>query len=329
VTVATRLQFSRSVFDVIIIGGGPAGLSAALVLARCRRRVLLCDAGQPRNARSSALHGFLSRDCIPPLELLRLGREELLPYGVEPRNATVTGLAHTGDFFEATLDDHQTERARMALIATGVRDHLPEIPGLQECYGVTVHHCPYCDGWEHRDQVVAVIGRGTSGAGLALSLKTWTSRVVLCTNGTRMLRPRDRQQLGEQGIEVHTSRIVRVEHDGPRVRALVFADGASTRCEGVFFSERQSQQCELAARLGCEMNRGGAVKTGDLGQTHIPGLYVVGDASRDVQFAIVAAAEGAKAAVAINKALQARGGLAVAPQDTDGRTSTRPDSALA
>ena len=113
---------------------------------------------------------------------------------------------------------------------------------------------------------------------------------------------------------------------------MVFADGTSTRCEAVFFSERQSQQCELAARLGCEMNRGGAVKTGDLGQTHLAGLYVVGDASRDVQFAIVAAAEGAKAAVAINKALQARGGLAVAPQepqDTDGRTSTRPDSARA
>jgi len=206
---------------------------------------------------------------------------------------------------------------------------VPEIPGLQECYGVTVHHCPYCDGWEHRDQVIAVIGRGTAGAGLALSLKTWASRVVLCTNGTRIVRPRDRQQLGEQGIEVHTSRIVRVEHDGPLVRVMVFADGTSTRCDAVFFSERQSQQCELAARLGCEMNRGGAVKTGDLGQTHLAGLYVVGDASRDVQFAIVAAAEGAKAAVAINKALQARGGLAVAPQDTDGRTSTRPDSARA
>jgi len=317
VTVATRLQFSRSVFDVIIIGGGPAGLSAALVLARCRRRVLLCDAGQPRNARSSALHGFLSRDCIPPLELLRLGREELLPYGVEPRNATVTGLAHTGDFFEATLDDHQTERARMALIATGVRDHLPEIPGLQECYGVTVHHCPYCDGWEHRDQVVAVIGRGTSGAGLALSLKTWTPRVVLCTNGTRAIRPRDRKQLDEQGIDVHMPRIVRLEHDGALVRAIVFADGDSIRCGAIFFSERQSQQCDLAARLGCQMNRGGVVKTGDLGETHVPGLYVVGDASRDVQFAIVAAAEGAKAAVAINKALQARGGLAVAPHDIE------------
>ena len=327
--MASRLQFGRSVFDVIIIGGGPAGLSAALVLARCRRRVLLCDAGQPRNARSSALHGFLSRDCIPPMELLRLGREELRPYGVEPRNVTVTSLANTGDFFEATLDDHQTVRARMALIATGVRDHVPDIPGLQECYGVTVHHCPYCDGWDHRDQAIVVIGRGTSGAGLALSLKTWTSRVVLCTNGTRLIRPHERQQLDQEGIEVHASRIVRVEHDGPVVRGMVFANGASIRCEAIFFSERQRQQCDLAARLGCAMNRGGVVKTGNLGQTHLPGLYVVGDASRDVQFAIVAAAEGAKAAVAINKALQARAGLAVAPQDTNGRTSTRPDSARA
>ena len=323
------MQFSRGVFDVIIIGGGPAGLSAALVLARCRRHLLLCDAGQPRNARSSALHGFLSRDCIAPLELLRLGRQELRPYGVEPRSATVTNLARAGDFFEATLDDHQTVRARIALIATGVRDHVPDVPGLEECYGVTVHHCPYCDGWEHRDQVVAVLGRGTSAAGLALSLKTWTSRVILCTNGTRGIRPHDRQQLDSEGIDVYTSKIRCVEHDGPLVRGVVFADGSSTRCEAIFFSERQSQQCDLAARLGCEMNRGGVVKTGNLGETHLPGLYVVGDASRDVQFAIVAAAEGAKAAVAINKALQARAGLAVAPQDSDGRTSTRPDSARA
>jgi thioredoxin reductase len=217
----------------------------------------------------------------------------------------------------------------MALIATGVRDDVPDVPGLEECYGATVHHCPYCDGWEHRDQIIAVIGRGTSGAGLALSLKTWTSRVVLCTNGTRVIRPHDRQQLDVEKIEVHTSRIRSVEHDGPSVRGIAFTDGSSIRCEAIFFSARQSQQCDLAARLGCEMNRGGAVKTGDLGETHLPGLYVVGDASRDVQFAIVAAAEGAKAAVAINKALQARAGLAVTSQDSDGGTSIRLDSARA
>jgi len=309
--MAGGLQSGWRVFDVIIVGGGPAGLSAALVLGRCRRKVFLCDAAQPRNARSTALHGYLTRDGTPPLELLRLGRSELQSYGIEPCHATVTELTRVGDGFEAILDGGTKVQARTALIATGVRDHVPDIPGIDACYGVTVHHCPYCDGWEERDKMIAVIGRGTGGAGLALSMKTWTPRVVLCTNGPSRIRTSDRLTLAGEHIAIHSAPIARIEHEQQQVRAIVFAGNTTVLCDAIFFSAGQSPQCNLAMRLGCEINRRGVVKTGNLGQTRVPGLFVVGDASHDVQFVIVAAAEGAKAAVAINKALQARVGLTV------------------
>jgi thioredoxin reductase len=301
------------VLDVVVIGGGPAGLSAALLLGRCRRRVVVCDAGRPRNEAADALHGYLTRDGVPPLELVRLGREELRPYGVELRQVLVTDVVQGADRFDVHLDTGERLAARTVLFATGVRDHLPDIPGLAECYGISVHHCPYCDGWEVRDRMLAVIGQGAGAASLALSLKTWSDRVVLCTNGRPRISRNHQSQLAAHGIAVVGGRIARVEHRNGRVRALVMDRGEPAACEAVFFATGQRQQSDLPKRLGCDVTRRGTVKTDGLGQTCVPGLYVVGDASRDVQFVIVAAAEGAKAAVAINKLLQASAGLATAP----------------
>jgi thioredoxin reductase len=291
-------------YDTIIVGGGPAGLSAALVLGRCRRRVLVCDAGQPRNAASRGVHGFLTRDGTPPAELLRLGRADLEPYGVEFRRTLVTGATHTGTCFEITCEDGPRLVAPTLLIATGVVDRLPRIRGVEALYGQSVHHCPYCDAWEVRDEPLAAYGRGQSAFGLALSLKTWSDDVALCTDGASRLGREAREELAHYGIPLFEQRIARLEGEDGILHRVVFATGEAIERRALFFSTGQQLRSPLAVQLGCRLTRKGTVSTGRLEQTHLPGLYVAGDASRDVQFVVVAAAEGAKAGYAINKALQ-------------------------
>lgn len=308
-TLAAALR----VYDTIIVGGGPAGLSACIVLARCGRRVLLCDTGTPRNARSHGLHGFLTRDGIAPLDLLRLGRAEIDRYEIESRSIAVTDIHAGAAVFDVTLADSTHVQGRTVLIACGVTDELPHIPGLEDCFGVSAHHCPYCDGWEVRGKSIVVIGHRKKGAALALSLKTWSPDVTLCTDGAAHLHSLHRAQLARQHVGVNEARIAAVEHTNGLAQFVSMTTGERIACQAIFLTTTQRPQCDLARRLGCALNRHGLVKTDHLGQTGIPGLYVAGDASRDVQFAVVAAAEGAKAAVAINQALQARAGLALCP----------------
>jgi thioredoxin reductase len=289
--------------DVVIVGAGPAGLSAALILGRCRRTVLLCDDQHPRNAVSKALHGFLTRDGIPPAELRRIGREQLAPYDtVRTQNIHVTSARRTEHGFEVTLDDSTTVLCRKLLLATGVVDDLPEVEGVSDFYGTSVFHCPYCDGWEVRDQPIAVYGSGENGPGLALELTAWTRDLVLCTDGGA-IEPRDEKRMARFNIAVRREPIVRVSGTNGTLEQIEFESGPPLKVQALFFSIPCRQRSDLAARLGCAFTEKGAAATGEYETTNVPGLYVAGDASRLIHLAVVAAAEGAQAAFAINTAL--------------------------
>jgi len=304
----------RRDWDAIIVGGGPAGLSAALLLGRARRRVLLCDSGEHRNDRAVAMHGFLTRDGIPPAELRRLAREELRAYpGVTVADRRVTEASRTEPGFTVTLDGEAAPlRSRRLLLATGMVDELPDLPGLDALWGRDAWHCPYCDGYERRDQPLAVYGKGRLGVKMALEVRSWSHDLVLCTGGSR-IDGKDRKRLAGLGVGLREERLVALEQEGGHLRALRFADGSELPRRGLFLAVPQRQRCELAERLGCRLTRQGMIRAGHDGSTEVPGLYVAGDASPHVQLAIVAAAQGSMAAFALNaellrEDLQAEGG---------------------
>jgi thioredoxin reductase len=308
-------------YDCIIVGAGPAGLSAALMLGRCRRRVLVCEAGEPRNARSTGLHNYLTRDGIAPLDFLRLAREEVRTYPtIEFRGTEVTDARLNDGGFTVVGADGAELKSRKLLLATGVVDELPEIEGLQALYGISVHHCPYCDGWEWRDEPLAVHGRAEEGAALALGLIGWSSDLVLCTDGPSGLTKKARDQLSQFGIAVREEKIARLEGQRGWLSRIIFEAGPPLPRRALFVASGQHQRSGLAQKLGCRFNSKGAVNTGSCEATDVPGLYVAGDASKEAQFVVVAAAEGAEAGMAINKALL-KEDLAQNRNSTPSRTS--------
>jgi thioredoxin reductase len=296
----------RAPYDAIIVGGGPAGLSAALVLGRCRRNVLVCDAGHPRNERSRAMHGYLSRDGIAPSEFAAICRDQLGIYpNVEMRAVEVTSARHEGGLFKLELRDGTAESARTLLLATGIVDELPKIPGFEQIYGRSAHHCPYCDGWERRDQPLAVLGAMSDEVELAIELLQWSKDVILCTNGAAELGPEQRKELARRGIRVVEDEIEALEADGDALRGIRFRSGGFLTRSAVFFSPAQRQRSSLGEQLGCEFCDDHSIQCGENTETCIPGLYAAGNASRGLQLVILAAAEGTQAAFAINEALLA------------------------
>jgi thioredoxin reductase len=295
-----------SCLDTIIVGGGPAGLSAALILGRCRRAVLICDEGRPRNAASHALHGFVTRDGIPPLEFLRIARAELHQYGVRFETTAVTHAARVAGGFSVTLEDGRQRRARTLLIATGIVDELPEHPGFTEFYGKSIFVCPYCDGWEVRDQPLGVYARGEAGPTFAVGLLAWSRDVILFTDGPAAYGPDHEKRLQNAGIAVCEQPVTGFTGSEGRLEAVHLSDGSAIPRRALFVCLGQRQRSDLVVQLGLRVTNEDGVETGTRESTDVPGLFVAGDASRDVQLAIVAAAEGAQAAFAMHKVLGPR-----------------------
>ena len=290
-------------FDVIIIGGGPAGLNAAVVLGRCNRKVLLFDHGKQRNRYSHGMHNYLTRDDIAPKAFLALARKELKKYKVKMINVQVNNAKNIKDLFEITDMDRKKYHAKKLILATGLADILPDIPGTQQFYGKSVYHCPYCDGWECSGKKLAVYSKSKSGTELALTLSRWSNDITLFTDGNKYGTKKDLVLLKTKNINIEYQRIKSFEGKKGQIEYVVMDNGDKYTAEALFFSNGYEVQCDLVESLGCITGKNNVALTNKSQQTNIYGLYVVGDASKDMHFVVVAAAEGAKAAVYINKEL--------------------------
>ena len=291
--------------DVIIVGAGPAGLSAALVLGRACRKVLMFDQDLGRNRFTKKLHGFITREGTPPLEFRRMAREDLTRFdNVRHEVVQIVRAARiTTGGFDVFTADGRSFTARRLLLATGVMDNVPDIPGIRDLYGQSVFHCPYCDGYELRGKPLAVYGRGKRGYGLSLELTGWSRDILLCSDGESGLTAEEEAKLIANGTTLNEKPVARLKGKDGILERVVFTDGTSVPRRALFFTQGQTQCSDLARTLGCDFNEKGTVSTGKYEVTNIPGLYVAGDASRDVQWVVVAAAEGAEAAYAINQEL--------------------------
>ena len=313
----TLEEDGRSRYDAVVVGAGTAGLSAALVLGRSGRKVLVLDGGGPRNAPADASHGFFTRDGVHPGEMLRIGREQLEAYpDVEYRSGRATDASGTDGAFELALEDGEVVAARKLVLATGVLDELPERPGFRELWGKGVYHCPYCHGWEVRGRPLAVLARPGAAFERVALIRNLSRDLALLTDGEGGLSEDDRKKLDALSVPVYEERISRLEGDPARpgggLEQIVFEGGATLEREGIFYVPPQRQRSGLAGSLGCELSA--PVPTVEFvkadpmtRETSIAGVYSVGDTvAGPGQSVVLASASGAAAAYVLNHALARR-----------------------
>jgi thioredoxin reductase len=292
-------------FDVAIIGGGAAGLSAAVTLSRARRKIVLIDAGAPRNSPAAGVHGFLTRDGISPAELVAAGSREVVGFGGLILAGEATAARPTEAGFAVSLADGRSVRARRLLVTTGLVDELPDIPGVRSRWGRDVLHCPYCHGWEVRDQAIGVLGTTERAVHQALLFRQWTSDVVLFLHTAPVPTAAESEQLAARGVQVLPGTVASLEIAGDRLVGVRLDGGAVVPRQAVTVMPRFAARSELLVSLGLTttphpMGVGDYIAAGPTGLTDIPGVYVAGNVTDLMAQVVGAAAGGVMAAAAIN-----------------------------
>jgi thioredoxin reductase len=297
-------QFTQT-FDVAVIGGGAAGLSAAVVLGRARRSVIVIDAGSPRNAPAAGVHGFLSREGISPAELIETGQKEVDHYGGLVFHGEARAARRTAEGFEVTLDGGGLVTARRLLVTTGLVDELPDIPGVRERWGRDVLHCPYCHGWEIRDQPVGILGTGPRAVHQASLFRQWTSDLVLFTHTAPALTDEQAQELAARGIRVVDGIVESLDVVDDRITGVRLSDGTVIARQAVVVSPRFVASSQVLATLGLvptahPLGVGEFIAADPTGLTDVPGVWVAGNVTDLMAQVVTAAAGGVAAAAAIN-----------------------------
>lgn len=287
--------------DVAIIGGGPAGLNAALVLGRARKKVIVIDEGRPRNRVTRETHGFLTRDGISPSEFRRIAKEQIGAYpGVQFVEDSAFSVTGEDGAFEVTTAKGTVYRAKKLLFAVGMKDLPVDVKGLADVYGKSAFVCPYCDGWELRDQPLVLIVKGARALHLAMMLSGWTSQFTICTDGPDEWTDEERAELTHHNVPTYSSPIERIESNEGMVERVVLKDGTAIPCNGIFFAPNLAAGSDLPQALGCMVTDAGTVIVDAFGKTNIAGVYSAGDAATQMYQAIAAASMGALAGAGIN-----------------------------
>lgn len=290
-------------YEVIIVGGSYAGLSAAMALGRSLRRVLVIDSGNPCNKTTPFSHNFLGHDGMTPHEVREQAKNGLMRYqSVTYQNGLVEDVVQKDSYFEV-MTDNKTFTSKKILFATGVTDTIPNTPGFAECWGISILHCPYCHGYEVHNKKTGIIGNGDMGYELAKTISHWTNDLTLYTNGTSTLSPEEVLKLNKHNIKVVENAIESMEHENGYVKRLHFADTDPDDLEAVYTQLPFMQQCSLPEKLGCELTEKGFIHVDKCLETTIPGVFAAGDCLSLFRSIAHAVASGNKAGAIMNKCL--------------------------